>query len=549
VSSLLQGSVRFAKLGFENVSVVVVKELGSGLPWMKPPFSRKERAVRSRALAKAHELAVAAGMAKGEDPLRSHGTKENSGKVGEKEVVPEGLVGGQIGASKKTEGRPSKPFERSGWADTGGALPDSEDGKCISEEKLPNNLLANEASCTEVSPPGAKSSLGESSSSTRRKASKYSPGHGAARAGTPLEDEVPRWERDHAGRKVRHPTFNPPPGIELTPGTAVLFPGPDSVDLLDAAEFWGLAVHCSPFSPAVAGSGGPMSVAPEGVGTSAGSPEAVSLPSGGDVESVPATRAGLEGRKESQSCGSSENKLGESSAGGAQAVERPVTELGVLGDQSGHPTEVTDSRVTLGDVTEQLGAASLGDSDAVLSSGRPSKFATNPPNSGVRTAATTEPVIAKSQNPGSLLAENSTPAPNDSQNPSALPAEAPNPASSNPQNPVAFPAEPPDQLILIDGTWSKATRVYYEHGWLHSLPQYKLPLGKRTSRYKNLRKEPKKEYLSTLESGAWALQLIEPGLVEEIEGVLDSFGEMIKRQAEYQAEAVRQGRCRKMPDA
>jgi hypothetical protein len=544
MSSLLQGSVRFAKLGFENVSVVVVKELGSGLPWMKPPFSRKERAARARALAEANELAVAAEKAKGDDPRLSDGVDKNSGNGGGRGVVPEGLAGKRIGASDMREGRPSELVKCSSWANTGGTLPDSEDGKYVSEDKSPNN----EASSTEASPPGAKSSLGESSSPTPRKASKHSPGHGAAQAGTPLEDEVPRWERDHAGRKVRHPTFHPPPGIELTPGTAVLFPGPDSVDLLDAAEFWGLAVHCSPFSPAVAGSGGPMSATPQGVGTSAGSPEAVLLPSGGNVEPFPTTRAGLEGRKESPDCGSSENKLGESSAGGAQAAERPVTELGVPVDQSGQPTGITDSRVTLGDVTEQLGAASLGDSDCVSSNGRPSQFATNPPNSGVRTAATTEPVIAKPQNPGSLPVETPKPASNVPQNPSAFPAETPNPASSNPQNPVAFPAEPPDQLILIDGTWSKATRVYYEHGWLHSLPQYKLPLGKRTSRYKNLRKEPKKEYLSTLESGAWALQLIEPGLVEEIEGVLDSFGEMIKRQAEYQAEAVRQGRCRKMPD-
>ncbi|GAQ78470.1 hypothetical protein KFL_000130530 [Klebsormidium nitens] len=458
------GSVRFAKLGFENVEVVVVKELGSGLPWLKPPFSRKERA-RARALARAEEHAsTSADTPPGPSEHASENRKEDlaSSRDLSLDSAPTNSSVSQLSASSPVPASARIESHKPSEAPTG-EKPGSTPGKGSTGEALDQVAGI---------PLGGDSLPAESGASGEANGSLLDPAITAAQ----LEPEVQevRWERDKSGRKVRYPTFAPPPGIELTPGTAVLFPGPQSVDLLEAAQFWGLAVQSSPFSPA--------------------------LPSLDNK--VPAT-TGCDVLPGASNIGGSSNESGGMS--------------GVVEKQLGAALESTEGfgSAVIDDVTQQLGAASLGTSEDCLSSvGRASNAAATLPTPAVELGAleAAEPLKPKTQN---------------------RPERAP----------MAFPEAPPDQLILIDGTWSKATRVYHEHGWLHSLPQYKLPLGKRTSRYRNLRKEPKKEYLSTLESGAWALQLIEPALVDDIEGVLDSFGEMIKRQAEYQAEAVRQGRC------
>lgn len=458
VQFLLQGSVRFAKLGFENVEVVVVKELGSGLPWLKPPFSRKERA-RARALARAQEREA------------SHtdtppGPSENPSGKDEGDSAGGGSLGPSSAAIDRSVSQTSTDTPVPAPASTETSINSkAPEGKHVGST-LGEALMGETVNQVASNPLGEKSLPAVSDEANGSTAPAAQP--------EPQVQEV-RWERDKSGRKVRYPTFAPPPGIELTPGTAVLFPGPTSVDLLEAAQFWGLAVHSSPFSPAV---------------------------SSGGIK-VPAT-AGCNAQDSSSSGSGSSNE-----PGGMSSVVDKQLWAAIAASKVGVSAGVVEK------VTEQLGAASLGSSEDSLSSvGRASSAAANPLTPAEESGA------AKPLEAGSL--------------------ERP------PRNPVAFPAAPPDQLILIDGTWSKATRVYHEHGWLHNLPQYRLPLGKRTSRYRNLRKEPKKEYLSTLESGAWALQLIEPALVDDIEGVLDSFGEMIKRQAEYQAEAVRQGRCWKL---
>ena len=70
--------------------------------------------------------------------------------------------------------------------------------------------------------------------------------------------------------------------------------------------------------------------------------------------------------------------------------------------------------------------------------------------------------------------------------------------------------ERPPHLVLIDGTWSQANRLYQDNPWLFRLPHYSLrPAAK--SRYL-VRREPHEHCLSTLEAAAEALRCLEPDL-------------------------------------
>jgi DTW domain-containing protein len=70
--------------------------------------------------------------------------------------------------------------------------------------------------------------------------------------------------------------------------------------------------------------------------------------------------------------------------------------------------------------------------------------------------------------------------------------------------------ERPPHLVLIDGTWSQAHRLYQDNPWLQRLPHYSIrPAAK--SRYL-IRREPREHCLSTLEAAAEALRYLEPDL-------------------------------------
>lgn len=80
-------------------------------------------------------------------------------------------------------------------------------------------------------------------------------------------------------------------------------------------------------------------------------------------------------------------------------------------------------------------------------------------------------------------------------------------------------------LIVLDGTWAKAKRMYNENPWLKLLPHLKLDLDK-TSLYAEVREQPKAGYLSTIESIVYALK----GLGEnskELNNLLDVFESMV----------------------
>ncbi len=72
-------------------------------------------------------------------------------------------------------------------------------------------------------------------------------------------------------------------------------------------------------------------------------------------------------------------------------------------------------------------------------------------------------------------------------------------------------------LVVLDGTWSKAKTLWWRNPWLTKLNRLTLkPAG--PSIYGRLRAEPRREYVSTLESVAGALTLC--GEATEVEAGL-----------------------------
>lgn len=84
-----------------------------------------------------------------------------------------------------------------------------------------------------------------------------------------------------------------------------------------------------------------------------------------------------------------------------------------------------------------------------------------------------------------------------------------------------------DGIIALDGTWSKAKTLWWRNPWLNKLSRVSLK-PKQPSIYGKLRAEPKREYVSTLESVASALTLCgEPAEIEA--GLQRVFRTMVQR--------------------
>jgi DTW domain-containing protein YfiP len=73
-------------------------------------------------------------------------------------------------------------------------------------------------------------------------------------------------------------------------------------------------------------------------------------------------------------------------------------------------------------------------------------------------------------------------------------------------------------IVVLDGTWSKAKTLWWRNPWLNKMNRMTLKPGT-PSIYGRLRAEPRREYVSTLESVAAALTLC--GEPPEIEGGLE----------------------------
>ena len=98
------------------------------------------------------------------------------------------------------------------------------------------------------------------------------------------------------------------------------------------------------------------------------------------------------------------------------------------------------------------------------------------------------------------------------------------------------PEEQPRHLVILDGTWFHAKKIYDGHHWLHALPHVRLAPSE-PSRYR-IRPEPRKSYVATIEAIVYALRIIEP--TRGLDGLLRSFAAMVDWQAAYTPAGVPQ---------
>src|SRR3954467_9989658 len=89
-------------------------------------------------------------------------------------------------------------------------------------------------------------------------------------------------------------------------------------------------------------------------------------------------------------------------------------------------------------------------------------------------------------------------------------------------------------VVLLDGTWSQAKALWWRNAWM--LKCQRVILGPKTpSRYGQLRKEPRKDGLSTIEAAAMLLATIEKR--PDLEATLNaSFERMLARYRQVQRE-------------
>ena len=92
------------------------------------------------------------------------------------------------------------------------------------------------------------------------------------------------------------------------------------------------------------------------------------------------------------------------------------------------------------------------------------------------------------------------------------------------------PDERPSQLVVLDGTWHHARRLFLDNPWLQSLPQVRLDPSA-PSRYR-IRKQPAEHCVSTLESVVEALRLLEPE-TEGLDGLIEVFDSMVDDQIPF----------------
>jgi hypothetical protein len=92
------------------------------------------------------------------------------------------------------------------------------------------------------------------------------------------------------------------------------------------------------------------------------------------------------------------------------------------------------------------------------------------------------------------------------------------------------PREKPSQLVVLDGTWRHARRLFLDNPWLSEMPHVRLT-PEQPSRYR-IRKQPAEHCVSTLESLVAALGILEPETAG-LDGLLASFDSMIDEQQAF----------------
>lgn len=92
------------------------------------------------------------------------------------------------------------------------------------------------------------------------------------------------------------------------------------------------------------------------------------------------------------------------------------------------------------------------------------------------------------------------------------------------------PGRRPERLVVLDGTWPQSRRLYFENPWLGALPHVTFRTD-RESAYR-VRRPPRREHLSTIESIVAALRILEPD-TEGLDALLEAFVRMNDLQAAY----------------
>jgi DTW domain-containing protein YfiP len=89
-------------------------------------------------------------------------------------------------------------------------------------------------------------------------------------------------------------------------------------------------------------------------------------------------------------------------------------------------------------------------------------------------------------------------------------------------------------VVLLDGTWSQAKALWWRNPWMLKCQRVILNPAA-PSRYGRLRKEPRKDGLSTIEAAATILSVLEkrPDIAETLNA---SFERMLTRYREVQVE-------------
>jgi DTW domain-containing protein len=90
-------------------------------------------------------------------------------------------------------------------------------------------------------------------------------------------------------------------------------------------------------------------------------------------------------------------------------------------------------------------------------------------------------------------------------------------------------------LVLLDGTWSQAKTLWWRNPWLLKLHRIVLD-PPQPARLGRLRREPRREALSTIEAAALALRHLEPGPAAA-DALIAALDEMI--QAAHRPAAIR----------
>lgn len=104
------------------------------------------------------------------------------------------------------------------------------------------------------------------------------------------------------------------------------------------------------------------------------------------------------------------------------------------------------------------------------------------------------------------------------------------------------PGELPKNLLVLDGTWHTARKLFRHKVWLQRMPQVRLSPAA-PSNYR-IRREPREDFVSTIEAIVQALRVLEPE-TQGFDALLSAFDSMIDEQLQHIARATGSRHARK----